>query len=251
VNYDVWHYLFVFTRVSVFMAVCPVFFPTGSPKTLKAVSCLAFTLAMAPLPGFAGPEPDFLGARIAVLLREGMLGLIMGSAVQMPFAALRGAGALMDMQTGLSMAHMVDPSAGESQTALSAFMGTLSLVIFLSLDGHLWVLRGLATSFRTLPVAGPWPGMEGIGAWIGMTGLVLSTTVQAAAPIVALMLLTEFSLGIISKVLPQLNLLILGQPIRFAMGIGAAILVIGLLEPMTGRILTDFLGRWAAMIGKL
>ena len=65
------------------------------------------------------------------------------------------------------------------------------------------------------------------------------------------MLLTEFALGVISRIMPQLNLLILGQPVRFAVGIGAAIAVIALLEPLTGRILSEFLGRWAGMIAKL
>jgi len=249
--FDLWHYLFVFARISVFMAVCPVFFPTGSPRTLKVVASLAFTMAMAPLPGLVPAEQEFIGNTLFCIVREGLIGAIMGSAVQMPFAALRGAGSLMDMQTGLSMAHMVDPSSGQSQTALSSFMGTLSLVIFLGLDGHLWVLDGLASSFRTLPVGGPWPRLAGIGAWIEMTGLILATTLQAAAPIVALMLLTEFTLGIVSRVLPQLNLLVLGQPVRFAMGIAAAVAVIGLLEPLNSRILSDFMGRWAAMIAKL
>jgi flagellar biosynthetic protein FliR len=149
------------------------------------------------------------------------------------------------------MAHMMDPSAGTTQTALSSFMGMLSLLMFLCIDGHLWILRGLATSFRTLPVGGAWPRLDGIGLWIGMTGTILTTTVQFSAPIVALLLLTEFSLGIISKVLPQLNLLILGQPIRFAMGLASAIVVIGCMEPLTGRIFTDFLGKWAQMISKL
>ena len=250
-NLDIWHYLYVFTRISIFIAICPVFFPTGSPKTLKVVSCLAFTLVMAPLTGLSRPAPEFMTGNIAILLREGFLGFIMGSAVQMPFAALRGAGALMDMQTGLSMAHMMDPSAGTTETPLSSFMGILSLLIFLGLDGHLWILRGLADSFHSLPVGGGWPGMDALGVWIGMTGTILVTTLQFAAPIVALLLLTEFSLGIVSKILPQLNLLILGQPVRFAMGLIAATVLIGCMEPLAGRIFTDFLGKWAELVSKL
>lgn len=251
-HFDLWHYLLVFVRVSVFMALCPVFFPTGSPRTLKAVACVAFTLAMAPLPG-AGLTVAHItdAARIASLLREALLGAVMGSAVQIPFAALRGAGALMDMQTGLSMAHMVDPSGGGSQTALASFFGLLSLLVFLTLDGHLWLLKGLAAGFTTLPIGGHWPSNEGLGAWIALSSQVLTVAVQAAAPIIALMLLTEFSLGVISRVLPQLNMLVLGQPVRFALGLGAAITMLGMLEPMTSRLTSDFLGRWAAMIEKL
>jgi flagellar biosynthetic protein FliR len=212
---------------------------------------MAFTIIMAPLTAPDTPLAGLMAGKIAILLREGLLGAIMGSAVQMPFAALRAAGNLMDTQTGLSMAHMMDPSAGTSQTVLSSFMGMLSMLIFLCMDGHLWILRGLASSFHTLPVAGPWPRLDGIGVWIEMTGTILSTAVQFAAPIVTLLLLTEFSLGIISKILPQLNLLILGQPVRFAMGLASAAAVIGCMEPLTGRIFTDFLGKWAQMILKL
>lgn len=250
-HFDLWHYLCVFTRISVFMALCPVFFPAASPRALKAVACVAFTLALAPLPGLvpAGPATD--AARLAALLREALLGAVMGSAIQIPFAALRGAGALMDMQTGLSMAHMVDPSGGGGQTALSSFLGLLSLLVFLTLDGHLWLLKGLAAGFTTLPVGGRWPSNEGLGAWLALSSQVLTVAVQAAAPIIALMLLTEVALGVISRVLPQLNMLVLGQPVRFALGLGSAVALLGLLEPLTSRVTADFLGRWAAMIAKL
>lgn len=248
---DIWPYLLVFTRISVFLAISPVFFPTGSPRLVKALCCIGFTLAMAPLAHLAAPLPAFEGGKIVLLAREAFIGGIIGSAVHLPFAALRGAGSIMDMQSGMSMAHMMDPSSGQSESALSSFIGMLGMMIFLSLDGHLWVLRGLAESFTRLPLAGAWPSLNGIGAWINLTGNILTTTVQVSAPIVALLLLTEFSLGIISRILPQLNLLILGQPVRFAVGIGSAALLVGFFEPIAGRVFTQFFGDWAAMIMKL
>lgn len=248
---DFWPHLYVFARVSLFMTLCPVFFPTGSPRTLKAVSCLAFTLAMLPLARAAGPLPVFTGGKIAVLLREALLGAVMGSAVQLPFAALRAAGSLMDMQSGLSMAQIMDPASGQGQTALSSFMGMVSMLIFLSLDGHLWVLRGLSESFSRLPLAGPWPSAAGLGAWIELSGLVLSTAVQVSAPIIALLLLTELSLGLVSRIMPQLNLLILGQPVRFAAGLAGAAAVVALMPSLAGGLFSRFFAQWAALIGKL
>ena len=134
------------------------------------------------------------------------------------FAAVELAGTLSGMAMGLGFASFFDPEAEGQTNAVTQFLAVITLLLFLSLNGHLVLLSGLVESFYLLPIQeGPQLGidMAFLTRW-GST--IFSAGVQLALPIVAVLLLTNLALGVLNRAAPQLNLFGIGFPVTISMG---------------------------------
>ena len=157
-NYDpaaVLSLLLTIMRVSIVMFMLPIFSTNNIPVLVKAAVTVVFSLGVWPhlaLAGTAMPAHPFDVA--LMLLGEVVLGLTLGMAVNFLFMGIQAGGELLGFQMGFTMINFADPLTGNQTGATAFFLWMVSLLAFLSLDGHLYMIKGFAASFALVPPGG-------------------------------------------------------------------------------------------------
>jgi len=233
-----------FLRALALFSSMPVLSTRNVPARVR-IGLAAF-IALA-LQGSLPPPPAVaLDSPLAFLLvaQQVIIGLSLGFAVRLVFAAVEFAGEVIGLQMGLNFAGFFDPLSAASATAASRFFGTMVAWLFIVINGHLLVLMALAQSFTAFPV-GPEPFAflhqvqpQRWGAEIFATGLWI------ALPLVTMLLFINIVLGAISRVAQQINIFAVGFPITLGMGLLGLLLTLpALTQPFTmalERLLEQF-----------
>jgi flagellar biosynthesis protein FliR len=236
--------LWPFVRTLALLGTLPILSQRAVPARVKVA--LAFFIAysaqavMPPMP----VVPLDSAIAFAVLLQQIIIGVTLGFAVRVIFAAVEFGGEIVGLQMGLNYAGFFDPSTGGQGTAVSRFFGVSVSWLFIVINGHLLVIAALVQSFEAFPV-GPEPMAfvrevrpERFGAEIFHLGLWI------ALPLVAMLLFVNLVLGIVSRVAQQMNIFAIGFPITLAVGLLGALLTLPLMQaPFTialERMLTHF-----------
>lgn len=227
-------FMLILIRVSGAFMLIPVIYPNGTPNVLKIAfsGIIAFILSSI-IPMEAIGQNIF--ALILSIIYEAMNGLIIGFVISLCFYGARLAGALIDIQIGLSMVSMYDPTTGSNSTLFEKMFYTVSLVIFVTIDGHHMIIQSLIESYNLVKV-----GHLAIGTGtpmyvIGVFTEFFSLGIKIAIPIIAALIMTDIILGLIARAVPQLNVLILGLPIKILVGLA----VISALLPFLFNIIID------------
>jgi len=152
---------------------------------------------------------------------------------QLIFGAVQMAGQLAGIQMGIGLANLIDPQSQEHITSLAQWQNLLALLVFLSVDGHHILIRAVADSFRVLPLGGGLPGAPGFGLVLDLAGGLFVVALKVAAPVLVLLLLVNAAMGVLAKLIPQLNVFIVGFPLNVAAGL----FVVAASQPFTVRLL--------------
>lgn len=215
---------FIFLRVTSFFIITNIFFPSGTPNTLKAMFSLIFSFAL--LGGIDYSSIEGITSNYYLILYmffEVTNGLILGLISNIAFEILLMAGSLIDVHIGLSMLSTMDPNSKASTTITGNLLHYVALVIFFIVDGHHMLIKALIESFITLPMGkglmyGDMMTIIEIVANYFLIGL------KIAIPIVLIIILTDISMGLISRAVPQINVMILGMPVKMLVGIVAIVI---------------------------
>jgi flagellar biosynthetic protein FliR len=191
--------------------------------TLALVLALALTPAVAPR--LVTPPSDVLGLAV-VIIGEMVIGCAFGLVGRLIFSALEMAGFVLGFQLGLSLASTIDPATRAQTTALGTFAQMFGLMVLLGAEGHHWLLVATVRSFDTVA-----PGGTGVSQALAQLLLRLSADALAvglalAAPAIMVLLAVEFLLAIAGRAAPQLQVMLLGFPIKMLAGlwlVGAAL----------------------------
>ena len=179
-----------------------------------------------PAPVVSGP-----GEFIALCLSELAFGIALGFAVAALLEAFRFGGEVLDLQVGLRAGQLFDPSTGAQSGILSTAYYMMALILFVQLNGHHLLLRGLAASFTMTPVGTLCadPGLQRVVCDVGRSMLALGLTV--AGPVIAALLLADLALGLVARAVPQVNVFLVGIPGKIALGFAIAVACAPLLAP--------------------
>ncbi|NLJ35980.1 MAG: flagellar biosynthetic protein FliR [candidate division WS1 bacterium] len=189
-------WLLAMVRVVAMLAFAPAFSAQTVPVTVRLYLAVAIGAVMGAqiLPA---PPPQFatVGLYMPAILRELAFGAIIGFGVGLLFEAVRFAGDVLDVQVGLAQATALDPTTQNQAAIISRASYFVALVLFLQLDGHHWLLAGLHRSFELIPLG---------------------------APVMAAVFLTDLAFGFIARVVPQMNVFLVGIPAKLMVGLGGA-----------------------------
>jgi flagellar biosynthetic protein FliR len=217
---DTWLALFIFplSRILGLLATAPVFNNAALPVRMRLIAGLAITMALAPaLPPLPGlPASSWLG--LVVLGQQILIGVLLGFALRITFAAVDVAGELIGLQMGLSFATFFDPTSGGQTPVMSEFLGLLTALIFLAMYGHLLALTVLAESFTLLPVSIAPIHAASFSTLVAWAATLFSTGVLLALPVITALLIANIALGVLARIAPQLNLFAVGFPVTLALG---------------------------------
>ena len=211
-------FFFPLARILALLAAAPPFNNAGLTTRVRLVLGLAIAMAVSPaLPAMPAIEPAS-GLGLLILAQQMIIGLAMGLALRLVFSAIDLAGMMISTQMGLGFATAYDPQTASQTPVVSELIGMLALLVFLSIDGHLMVLSTLVQSFTFLPVKllaiseASWLNIASAG------GIIFSAGVMLALPAVTALLITNVALGVLGRVAPQLNLIVIGFPVTILLG---------------------------------
>lgn len=211
--------ILVVIRLICFFSLVPVFFPKGTPNFLKIA--LSIILAYILMPGInysivkaINTTPLF----IAECINEVLTGLSLGFITNLCFMGARYAGNMMDMQIGFSMMTMFDPTANSNTTLIERLMYSASLVLFLIVDGHHMLIRALIESFNAVSLGRFILVPDSINVIVKAFVQFFSIGLKIAIPIVLIIIITDLTMGLIARTVPQLNVMILGMPVKILIG---------------------------------
>lgn len=232
-------YLLLLARVSAFLIVLPIFGWQSLPTVVRAglALTLTFFFAMAGV-GRVDVDMSSAGALEMALLtaRELACGLALGLAVQFVFLAVQQAGNIMAIEMGFADAGIIDPAMGEETSAITMLMEMSFALLFLAAGGHHLLIQILQRSMTVFPLGGPVDFgalAEGL-VQAGSTMLLLA--LKLAGPVLAAFLLLSMVLGVLARVLPEMNILTESFPLRVALGLLMASIVMPSLERFGGEL---------------
>lgn len=214
----VWSWMLVFLRASAFLLVLPLFSLKQMPASVRvAVAALIAYIITSSNP-VAFPRPTFWLDTILLMGVEIGIGLLMGFFIRIIFYGFEMAGNIISMETGLSMATMLNPSSGQNAPIFSSVMFYFSVLIFLALDLHHEVLAGFFYSYNVLPVGGFEINDDLAQAVIYRSVKMFWVALEMAAPIICVSFTVTLMFAVFGRAVPQMNVFILSFPIRVMAG---------------------------------
>ncbi len=206
-------------RILGLIMVAPGFGHVDVPGQVKIGLGIFITLAIAPaLPPIVSVNLFSFQGLLALAIQI-LVGVAMALTMQMVFAAVTMAGELIGLQMGIGFATFYDPeSAGES-SVVSQFLGWLALLAFFATNAHLALLATLTESFQALPVSPQLLAGTGLKTVADGASVVFQAGVQLALPIIAVLLMTNIVLAVLTRSAPQMNIFAIGFPITLGVGL--------------------------------
>ncbi len=154
----------------------------------------------------------FSYAAVWVAIQQILIGIALGFTMQFAFAAVRTAGEIIGLQMGLSFATFVDPASHLNMPVLARILDMLVLLLFLTFNGHLWLISILVDTFHTLPIGGEPLNSNAFLALTRAGGLIFLNGLMLALPVITLLLTLNLALGLLNRMAPQLSVFVIGFP---------------------------------------
>jgi flagellar biosynthetic protein FliR len=239
-------FLLVLTRVSGLVVLAPIYGGNEVPVPVRAL--LAFTLAVLTAPMHASqvpPMPETLAGLTLLLGSELLIGLTIGFGVTVILSGVQMAGSQIGQASGLSLADVFNPMVDSSVPLFSQVLHLFALAIFVVIGGHRLVMAGLLETFAVLPLGASAFDVDFIELTLALLMRSFELGVRIAAPATTALLLATLVLGLISRTMPQLNVLALGFGLNalilltvFGLALaGTAAVLEGEFEPMFQTVL--------------
>ena len=226
--------LLVFVRMSSIFVVTPVFGRREMPSYLKIGFAFFCSYIIVPLLGDVHVEYSNLLSFAVIVGKEFLVGIIIGFVSFLVFSALYLAGEIIDMQIGFGMVNVLDPTMNSQIPLTGNFIYILTTLFFLVIDGHHILLSALFKSYSVLPI----DGFAFTEAMVNNMTTIFSDVFllgfKISMPVIAAALLSEVALGILAKTVPQMNVFVVGIPLK----IGIGLLTLYVMMPIFVQIMT-------------
>lgn len=239
-------FLLVFVRMTGLFVVAPIFGRRNIPTYFKIGFSFFIALILVNTTAVqAAQYDDNILSYVMLVAKEFIVGLSIGFVAYLAFTAIYIAGEIIDMQIGFGIVNVMDPISNIQVPVTSNVYFIISMLLFLSINGHQMLIRTLYDSFGSLPVGSAVFNSGMVTGLMDLFGTVFATGIKIAGPILATILVTDIALGTISKMVPQINIFVIGMPLKI--GVGIIILVItipmfvGVMETIFGLMETGSL----------
>jgi len=209
-------FLLVFVRLSAFFITAPLWMDRQIPGQLKwGFAFFTSILVVGVMPPDRILEMD--GIYILLLLKEVLVGVCLGFFTSLLLYSVQLAGSFVDLQSGFAMASMFNPQTGMQEAMTGRLYYIIAISFFLAIDGHHLLLRGVLASYQWIPVMDLLPASASNDMALLSLDLMKNMfwiAILIAVPLVGTLFLVDIALGILSKTVPQMNLFVVGIPIK-------------------------------------
>ena len=211
-------FFLVLARVSPLFLLAPLFSSKSLPARARTVVALAITVGLTPVVkhGQIDLEPLAFGL---LILKEVIVGLAFAYSLAAMFAALQAAGTLLDTLIGFSFGAIVDPITGTQSAVIQQMYALFGVTVFVAINGDAWVIKGLARTYDKVPLLDtPAIGTMVQGAQVAFSGIFVSAF-MIAAPVIIAIIVVDAAFGVVSKIVPQMNIMAVGFPAKLIVGL--------------------------------
>jgi flagellar biosynthetic protein FliR len=238
-------------RVSILVFLMPFFGAGAIPNSLKGALCLVLCLAIWPKLSFPGNlMPLTTMGLILTALGELVLGLVLSIIVNFLFSAIMFGGHMVGFSMGFSMMNVLDPMTGTSDSVTAQLMYQCTTLMFLSMDGHLLILSGLAESFHLVPPGGLFITPALANSVLAFSAQLFVLAVKICSPVLASILLVDLALALVSRAAPQMNVIQIGFPLKVGVGFLFMTLVLVALSHYVGDYIIEMTPMFKAVMNR-
>ncbi len=231
-------------RVGGLVLIAPLFSAKTIPMPVRTALVALFTWLLHPLALSWAEAPALTPAQ---LLTESLVGFAVGLGAALMVAAAEAMGDLVSINIGLSGAASLDPVTNQSVAVLGNFASLFALTVLLSVNAHVEMLEALAGTLRLVPVGAPVDVRAGLFAMVSLAAELFSLGLRFAAPVVAMVMLGNVALAVLSRVAPSVNILAVSFPLQ----IGVGLMVMGAAIPLVGAFFVGWHGLYDGMLSQV
>jgi flagellar biosynthetic protein FliR len=202
---------------------------------VRGIVAVALAIGLAPVVVGGQHLPTDAWTVAELVLKELLVGMGFAFALGALFAAVSVAGSFLDYLIGFSFGSLVDPVNGTQTTVLAQLYSLLGVIVFIAINGDAWVIAGLAHTYDLVGVT-QMPALDSlVGGAAEAFVTIFSSAVQVAGPVMLALVLTDAAFGLVSRVVPQLNVFGVGFPVKLLVGL----ILLGVTLPFVGGWLAD------------
>jgi flagellar biosynthesis protein FliR len=225
----------VLARVSPLFVLAPLFSAKEIPSQVKGVIAVALSIGLTGIAMHGQHIPTDPLSVAGLMVEQVLVGLLLAFAVAAVMAAVQTAGGLADIFSGFSFGATVDPINGNQGGTFTEFYGVIGLMLFIAIGGDAWMLQGLGRTFTLMPLTkAPQLGSLVNAAETSFISIFVGA-IEIAGPVMLALLITDVAFGMVSKVVPQLNVM----SVAFPMKVGVTLLVVAASLPFLGGWISD------------
>jgi flagellar biosynthetic protein FliR len=221
VNFDtIEGFFLVLTRLSVMVFMLPFFNTRVFPALVKAGLSLVLAIILFPVLSMGNSTfPGSLTAFAGLMAVELIVGMTLGLMVMAVFEGVRLMGQVVGFETGFAIANVFDPQSGAQISLLANFAFFVSMTLFLLFNGHHVLIQAMKESFELLPVGSMTMNPALVGQMLAVTSDIFVIALKIGAPAIAALFLTKVAFGLVTKLIPQMNIMIVAFPVQIAVGL--------------------------------
>lgn len=229
-------FLLILVRVSAFFVTLPLFSYRTIPGHFKIGFSFFLSLIIFYTVDVTVIEID--GTYILLVLKEAMVGLLVGLIAYILLSAIQIAGGFIDFQMGFAIANVVDPQTGAQSPLMGQYFYIIALLFLLSVNGHHLLIDGIHNSYQFISIDAFIPFQNGSIAdfVINTFNKMFLIAFQMAIPIVGCLFLVDVALGIIARTVPQLNVFVVGLPLKILVSFMAIFVFLSLYVSLVNRL---------------
>lgn len=233
------NFLLVLARLSAALVAIPLFGARGVPAPAKIGLAALLSLIVLPLQSepLTAPPTDLLPFA-SLIGSEVLVGLAIGVAISLVFSGLEMAATLVGVQIGFGLQGVIDPFTGSQSSVLNQFYRMVVTLIFFAVNGHYLVITGLLQTFEVVP-----PGTADLTLIAGdrvvpfFTALFV-VAIRIALPVMGALMLTDLAMGLVARTVPQMNVLVVGFPLK----VGVGLFALAISMPLTVALMASVFG---------
>ncbi len=228
-------FILVLARVTPLFVIAPLFSSNMIPARVRGIIAVGISIGLTPI-AMHGQHVPSDAVLLAGLVIEGLLvGLGFAFALAVLMAAVESAGSIVDVISGFSYGQLINPMNGQEGAVMSRFYSLVGTLIFLVIGGDAWTLRGLDRTFTLVPLTSGPQLSSLVGGVEQVFGTVFAAALEVAAPVLIALLITDVAFGVVSRVVPQMNIFAVGFPTKVAV----AMLVVAAALPFTANWISE------------
>ncbi len=218
----------VLARTGSLVMTAPIFGTQSMPRQVRVILAVAMSLLVTPVfLNTSTPPVENFAVYGRLLVNEALVGLLLGLGIVILFSGIQVAGQIVSQMSGLSLADVFNPGFGEEISVFSQLFYFLTMAVFVAVGGHRVVIHALLDTFSALPPGHAALGSNFVDVLISILTQAFVLGIRAAAPLLTALLLSNIVLGLISRTLPQINVIAVGFGVNSLLTLGMMFLCIG------------------------
>ncbi len=249
--YDLEYFLLILTRVSCFVFIAPFFSMKNTPRNVRiALSFFTAVLLYQALTPAEGVEYSTMLEYTVIVMKEAIVGLLIGFAANICTTIVNFAGSIADMEIGLSMVTLMDPTSREATSITGVLYQYVLMLMMIASGMYRYLFAALADTFVLIPInEAVFRGDSLVSAVVEFLGDYVIIGFRIVLPVFCMMLLLNAVLGVLAKVSPQLNMFAVGIQLKVLVGLSVFTLTASMLPGVADfifdemkRMLNTFVG---------